>query len=156
MKYREIDVASEKSTVCGSVLRALPDWFGIEESIRDYVSDVFGMKMWAVFDGDKAIGFCALNVHYKSSAEIHVMGILAEYHRRGIGREFVRLCEDFCAENGHEFLSVKTLDSSHPDKYYARTREFYLSMGFKNLELFKTLWGESNPCLMLIKHINTR
>ena len=155
MEYciKEIQNPEVKSAICDAVLHSLPDWFGIENAIRDYILGVKDMKFWAAYESGRAVGFCALGIHYESSAEVHVMGILEEHHRNGIGRQFMHECENYCKECGCEFLSVKTVDELSPDVYYARTREFYLAMGFKKLELFKTLWDEHNPCLMLIKHI---
>ncbi|MFA6119201.1 MAG: hypothetical protein WCT85_06020 [Parachlamydiales bacterium] len=48
-------------------------------------------------------------------------------------------------------MTVKTLSPSADDENYAKTRAFYLSMGFYPLEEFKTLWDENNPCLFMIK-----
>lgn len=46
---------------------------------------------------------------------------------------------------------VKTLGESHPDKYYKLTREFYNRCGFYPLEEIKEIWGEENPCLIMVK-----
>lgn len=35
--FREIDDNNIKSQICNIVLRNLPEWFGIEESIQEYV-----------------------------------------------------------------------------------------------------------------------
>ena len=51
-----------------------------------------------------------------------------------------------------EYLHVKTLGPSRPNAEYAATREFYRQMGFRPLEE-NGLWGATNPCLMLIKHL---
>lgn len=61
--------------------------------------------------------------------------------------------EDHLRAAGVGFLQVKTLSPTHPDPFYARTRQFYQSMGFQPLEEFPTLWGEANPCLLMIKHL---
>ena len=81
------------------------------------------------------------------------MGILPEYHHKGIGRALIASCEAYCADKGNEFLTVKTLDESREDEGYEKTRLFYLSMGFKPLEVFPLLWDESNPCLFMAKHL---
>ena len=47
------------------------------------------------------------------------------------------------------------LDESRESKSYEKTRLFYLAMGFKPLEVFKTLWDEDNPCLFMVKHIQS-
>ncbi len=151
--YNNVTDSEQKSAICDKVLRSLPDWFGIEEAIVEYVKDVRDTVFIAVYCGNEPVGFVSLNVHFPSCAEIHVMGILSEHHRQGIGGRLVRICEDYCLEHGQEFLTVKTLDSAHPDKYYAKTREFYAASGFKPVEVFKTLWGAANPCLFMAKSV---
>ena len=56
-----------------------------------------------------------------------------------------------CRDLRHQ---VKTLSATHPDVHYARTREFYLSIGFIELEEFPELWGSANPCLLMVKAIS--
>ena len=111
------------------------------------------MPFWAVFCEDLPVGFAALKIHFAKSAEVCVMGVLKEHHRRGIGRRLISCCERFCRENGIEYLTVKTLDEAAKSTDYAKTREFYFSMGFCPLEVFPLLWGEHNPCLLLVKHL---
>ena len=143
----------EKSVICEGVLRALPDWFGIEEAIIEYVSVTKEMPFYAAWDGDKPIGFVAAKVHNPYTAEVYVMGVLEEYHGKGIGKDLARACEKDCTDQGIEFLTVKTLDESAESKGYEITRQFYRAMGFKPLEVFTQLWDESNPCLFMAKYI---
>jgi GNAT superfamily N-acetyltransferase len=102
------------------------------------------------------IGFVAIKIHNRYTSEVCVMGILKEYHRQGIGKMLINKCEQFCIENGIEFLTVKTLDESRASKSYEKTRLFYLAMGFKPLEVFKTLWNEDNSCLFMAKYIQNK
>ena len=150
MKIIEIENPEEKSQICEKVLRALPKWFGIESAIQDYIKDVQAMETWAVVDSE-AIGFLSLNKHSRSTAEIHVMGFLPEYHGKKLGNDLISAAEKSLMSQGFKFLTVKTLSESRPDEGYDRTRRFYLRSGFSPLEEFKTLWGEANPCLMLGK-----
>ena len=53
---------------------------------------------------------------------------------------------------GVELLQVKTLGPSRPSAAYARTRGFYEHLGFRPLEE-NALWGEVNPCLIMVKHL---
>lgn len=152
MLIKEVVNSAQKSTLCHQILIALPDWFGIPESIADYVENVKNKPFYAVYDGEVAVGFVSIKVHNQFCAEIYVMGILQTYHRKGLGREIVKTCEQFCQQQGIEFLTVKTLDEQHPDMFYQKTRLFYESMGFRPLEVFPLLWDESNPCLFLAKH----
>lgn len=147
-------VESNKSEICEKILRALPDWFGIESAIIDYVRDVQAMPMFAAKDGPEVVGFLALNFHNKYTAEIHVMGILPEHHRKNIGRSLVMAAENHLRDSSCKYLSVKTLSESRPNEEYDRTRQFYYGVGFLPVEEFKTLWGEHNPCLLLIKTID--
>jgi len=150
---REVFNAEEKSDVCNAILRALPDWFGVEESIVDYVRQVRDLPFYVAFDGNKAVGFVAVKPHTPFASEICVMGILDEYHRQGIGKKLIACCEHYCKENKMEFLTVKTLAESHKSKSYEKTRLFYLSAGFKPLEVFPLLWDEYNPCLLMVKPV---
>ena len=149
----EVFDAEEKSAICNSILRALPSWFGIEESILDYVEQVKSLPFIAAYDGDNPVGFIAIKKHTSYASEICVMGILREYHRKGIGRSLVIACEKHCRENKQEFLTVKTLAESRESKSYEKTRLFYLSMGFRPIEVFPTMWDENNPCLLMIKRV---
>ncbi|MCL2362095.1 MAG: GNAT family N-acetyltransferase [Defluviitaleaceae bacterium] len=154
IEIREIIAPEVKSEICNDVLRSIPDWFGDEESLMDYVAGVQDKPFHAVMDGDAAVGFVSIVVHNQYTGEIYVMGIKEAYHGQGIGRKLVNLCVDFCRENGMEFLTVKTLDASREDAHYERTRKFYYSVGFKPLEVFTTIWGEVNPCLFMAMHVN--
>ncbi|MCL2604405.1 MAG: GNAT family N-acetyltransferase [Defluviitaleaceae bacterium] len=152
-EMREIIDANEKSRICGAILRALPDWFGVEDSIVDYVNQVPSMPFFAVYDGETVAGFTAVKVHNPHTAEVCVMGVLNPYHRRGIGKMLVACCEKFCRERNMDFLTVKTLDASRDWPPYEKTRNFYLSVGFKPLEVFPLLWDECNPCLFMAKYV---
>lgn len=148
---RNISAPEEKSRICDAILRALPSWFGIESSIIGYVDEVRSMPFFAAYDGEAPVGFAALKGHNPITSEICVMGVLREYHRQGIGRRLIEACEELCRERKTEFLTVKTLAEAHESKSYAKTRLFYMSMGFKPLEVFPLLWDESNPCLFMVK-----
>jgi len=153
MTIREITTPHEKSQICQSVLSALPNWFGIPESTAEYVAGVQDKPFYLVYDGDDPVGFVSIKAHNAYTAEIYVMGLLENYHRKGLGRVLVQACEDYCRRRDMMFLTVKTLDQANPDPYYKRTRLFYEAMGFKPLETFPLLWDESNPCLFMAKII---
>ena len=142
-----------KGSICESILRMLPNWFGVEESIIDYTKLTKEMPFYTVYDDKNPVGFVAIKVHNRFTAEVFVMGVLQEYHRKGIGRMLINRYEEFCRENCMEFLTVKTLDESRPNKSYEKTRLFYMAMGFRPIEVFKTFWNEDNPCLLMAKYI---
>ncbi len=145
-------VASGSAETAETILRALPEWFGIEEATQAYIEFAASHPTWIAHNDDgEAIGFLSIEQPFPHAAEIHVMGVLSQYHRQGIGRALTEAAEAHLRENGVQFLQVKTLSSDHPDAGYARTRQFYLGMGFMPLEVFPTLWGKHTPCLQLIK-----
>ena len=140
--------------VCEKILRALPDWFGIEESLLQYVEDANVMPtLLAKDDSDNVLGFITIKRHYPDSAEIHCMGILPQYHRKGIGKLLIEELENHLNSDGVKILQVKTLSEDRECIAYAKTRAFYRSVGFTPLEVFPTFWDKANPCLVLVKQI---
>lgn len=90
-------------------------------------------------------------MHNAYTADIYVMGILPSYHRKGIGTQLVAVTQKYLVEQGYKLFMVKTLGPSSDYAPYARTREFYRSVGFYPLEEIKQIWDEENPCLILVK-----
>jgi len=144
-------VLFRSGAVCELILRALPDWFGIEEATQQYVRDIETLPTLLGVLDDEVIGFLTLKQHTPYAWEIHVMGVRPEAHRRGVGRALVERAAAYLRDQDAEYLQVKTLSAAHPDECYARTRRFYRAVGFLPLQEFPTLWGEENPCLQLVK-----
>lgn len=148
---QQIHDPDAKADICALVLRDLPDWFGIEEATLEYIRGSRVFPLLAAFDGEKPVGFVSLEGHNAHTYEVHCMGVLMPCHRRGVGRLLLQEAEEYARTLGARFLTVKTLADTHPDQGYAKTRRFYLAMGFLPLQVFPTLWGEENPCLFLAK-----
>jgi len=146
----EVADPGERARIAEAVLRDLPEWFGIEDATRSYIEAAATLPTFATNDGS---GFLSLKQHSDRAAEIHVMGVRPSQHRRGIGRALVRAAERWCADSGIEFLQVKTVADSSPSEEYARTRAFYLALGFVPLEVFPELWDQWNPALLLVKRV---
>lgn len=149
MEIRQI--TARRGQICNDLLRSLPAWFGNESATQQYVKNVEAMPTFAAFSGDKPIGFLSLNPHSQWTAEIHVMAVHPDFHGQGVGTQLLRTAEAHLRNSGFEFLSVKTLSPARKNREYDLTRGFYFSAGFRTVEEFKTLWGEANPCLLLIK-----
>jgi ribosomal protein S18 acetylase RimI-like enzyme len=142
-----------QSDVCAPLLRALPQWFGIEQATLQYIQDVEALPTLVAWVGEQVVGFVSYKQHNAYAAEIHVMGVLPEMQRRGVGCALLRRAQEALRQRGVEYLQVKTLGPSHPDEGYARTRAFYRAQGFRPLEEFRELWGKDNPCLLMVKTI---
>lgn len=137
---------------CERILRALPEWFGIEAAIVNYVAEIPVMETYVAECAGMNVGFITLKATSAAAIEIHIMAIAQDHHRRGIGRALVEHSERIVRARQIPFLHVKTLGPSRTWEPYERTRAFYRAMGFRPLEE-NTLWGEANPCLMLVKYI---
>ncbi|HEY2372491.1 MAG TPA: coenzyme F420-0:L-glutamate ligase [Gaiellaceae bacterium] len=140
----------ERSRLAESILRALPQWFGIEHATQSYIRDVAELETFVAHDRS---GFLSLKQHSPRAAEIYVMGVLPARHRQGIGSALVEAAEAWCAANGVDYLQVKTLADTSRDENYARTRAFYEAVGFVPLEVFPELWDSRNPALVLVKRV---
>ena len=149
MDIREISAASEKQRITRGILEALPDWFGVEESREEYIRKSADLTFYAAYDGNQPIGFICLKETGKDTTEICVMGVLKEYHRKGVGKALFEEAKKAAVRAGYSFLQVKTVQMG---KYadYDTTNRFYLSLGFKEFEVFPTLWDEWNPCQVYV------
>jgi GNAT superfamily N-acetyltransferase len=106
-----------RSSVCEPILRALPEWFGIEEATRQYIHDVETMPTFLAVANGRAVGFLTFRQHSKYAAEIHVMGVHPRVHRQGVGRALMGAVETNLRAQGIEYLQVKTLSPAHPDQH---------------------------------------
>ena len=139
---------------CEPILRSLPQWFGIESALIQYVKDIDVMPTFISRHAEQIVGFLTIRKHNSISAEIHVIAILPDHHRQGIGSALLAQTEEWLKSDGVEYLQVKTLGSSRPDINYEKTRQFYEALGFLPLEEFETLWGEGLPCLQMVKKLS--
>ena len=149
MTIREVTDAEEKKRISRLVLEALPDWFEVTETREAYIRESADLPLFAAFDGEKPVGFLCLKETGKDTMELHVMGILKEYHRHGIGKKLFAEARDAAAQEGYSFFQVKTVQmGKYPD--YDDTNRFYIALGFKEFEVFPTLWDELNPCQVYV------
>ena len=150
---KEITDPAEKQAIARNVLEALTDWFGIEESREDYISHSADWTFLAAKDDHNVVGFLCLKETGKATVELAVMGVLKDYHRRGIGRQLVEKAKEIARAQGYEFMQVKTVKMGVYDDY-DKTNHFYISCGFKELEVFPLLWDEWNPCQVYVVSLN--
>ena len=138
---------------CARILAQLPEWFGLEASNRAYVESLGRLPAAVAVAEDRVVGFVALELHNPVSAEIHVMAVERERHRRGVGAALVSWARDAARSLGARWLHVKTRGPSAPDLDYERTRAFYEAQGFEPLFESSALWGVENPALVLVSSL---
>lgn len=145
----QVENAKEKELISRNILEALPDWFGIPEAREEYIKDSVNQQFFAAMKEEKPIGFLCLKETGKDTVELAVMGVLKEFHRHGIGRKLFVFAKEQAIKDGFSFIQVKTVQMGRYDEY-DNTNKFYLSLGFKEFEVFPTLWDEWNPCQIYV------
>jgi ribosomal protein S18 acetylase RimI-like enzyme len=149
-----IESEGSRPEVVDSLLRELPEWFGIDEAIEEYVTRSAQLPTYtAILDGEP-VGVLVLEHHSDRVAELYVLATARRLHRRGIGRALLEAAERDLARAGTTYVQVKTLGASHDSPEYAATRRFYEALGYQGLEEYPadTLWP-GNPCLVMVKHL---
>lgn len=152
MSIIEVNDGIKKSIYTKTVLEKLPEWFGNKQALDEYVEKVAVLPYWAAFDEENhCIGFFAFKTYYEHTGDIFVCGVLPEYHRNGIGKALYYTAEAYFIQKGFKYVIVKTLSDVVSYEPYARTREFYKSIGFEPLLTLTEIWDEKNPCLIMLK-----
>ena len=154
MKIKVIEVknSKQKETIAREILFSLPEWFGLPESTESYINDSKDMPYLVAYVDSKLAGFIVLNSTSPDTADIFVMGIKKEFHRKGIGRNLNDAYESMAKELGFSYSQVKTVQSGHYPEYDI-TNDFYKAMGYVELECFPDMWDSRNPCQIYIKYL---
>ncbi len=145
----QITDVKDKKLISRVILEALAEWFEVPEAREKYISDSAVQVFFAASEAGKYVGFLCLKETGKSTLELSVMGVLKEFHRKGIGRELFDAALRYARDNDYEFIQVKTVAMGYYDDY-DNTNRFYQSIGFKELEVFPMIWGEENPCQIYV------
>jgi GNAT superfamily N-acetyltransferase len=154
MSLKVYQARKGKSAICEKIIRQLPEWFGVEKAIREYIKGVADYPMFLCAVGSEIVGFISIKKHNKYTAEIYVMGVIKERHRSGVGKRLIEAVQKYLKTKKFEFLTVKTLSPTVTYKPYQKTRKFYEAMSFRPIEDFgEKIWGKGNPCLLLAKSL---
>ena len=139
----------EKSTIARNILESLTEWFEIEEGREKYIKECVDQIFIAAKEGGTNAGFLCLQETGKDTVELAVMGVLKNFQRNGIGRQLLEKAKEIAFSKGYSFLQVKTVKMGKYDEY-DKTNLFYLNCGFKEFEVFPTLWDIENPCQVYV------
>ena len=145
----EILDLKEKMKIARLILESLFDWFEIPETREKYIKESADQIMVAAFEDNKPIGFLCLKETGKETVELAVMGVLKDYHRKGVGKSLFKKAKEIATEKGYSFMQVKTVKMGVYDDY-DKTNKFYISVGFKEFEVFPDYWDEANPCQIYV------
>ncbi|MEU7524263.1 GNAT family N-acetyltransferase [Saccharothrix sp. NPDC042600] len=145
-----LTASPESAAITERLLDRLPAWFGIPEANAEYIAAAGRLPGFVAKSGVAAVGILLYHRHYTESAEVHLLAVDPEWHRRGVGGALVSATEEALRGDGCRLLQVKTLGAAHPDRGYADTRKFYRAAGFLPLEETRDLWP-GTPCLIMVK-----
>ncbi len=145
----QVKNANEKEMISRQILEALPEWFGISKAREKYIKDSINQQFFVFVKDEKPIGFLCLKETGKDTVELSVMGVLKEFHRQGVGKQLFMSAKEKAIKDGYSFIQVKTVQMGHYNEY-DHTNKFYRSLGFKEFEVFPTLWDKGNPCQIYV------
>jgi ribosomal protein S18 acetylase RimI-like enzyme len=87
----------------------------------------------------------------QATIDIHWLGILPEFHRRGIGTRLIGTLIQIAKGSGLTLLTVETLDPSVADPNYLKTYAFYEKLGFQVSRRFK--FGSDEPAVQMVRSL---
>lgn len=76
---KEIKDKDLKGKITVDVMGSLPEWFNPPESITEKAVIHRDFPFFAAYENDVCIGFAALKIHNKYTADIYNIGVLREY-----------------------------------------------------------------------------
>lgn len=147
---KEIMKEEEKEEISSAILQALPEWFGLTESTKEYIANSRNLPFFAYIENGQPLGFIVLKETSSYVVEIYVMGVLKEFHKQNIGKELLASAEKYAKNSGYNFMQVKTVKEGIYAEYDI-TNHFYQKMNFLEFECMPDLWDKWNPCQIYIK-----
>ncbi len=139
--------------VCDAIIASLPEWFGLDEGIRECAKAVRTQEGLVCERSDRGlVGFLTYERISPPTVEITWFAVHADHRGTGIGTELLAALVAALDGNDVRLLAVKTLSdrAGDPGPEYSATRAFYLARGFvpaAELDLF----GPENPIQLLTR-----
>jgi len=138
---------------CDAVIASLPDWFGVDEGIRQCAAAVRTHQGFVSEEDGVVVGFLTWAKPRAASAEITWMAVAPGRRRAGHGRALIDALVARLHDDGVRLLLVKTLSDRDPHAGYAETRAFYEAVGF-TAATDLDLWGPENPALLYVRTVS--
>ena len=102
---------------------------------------------------DKVIGFYSVREENIDVLDMYVLGVLKEYHNKGVGSLLQEFVDKYALSKGYKYLMVLTLAKKANNKEYLLTRNFYLKMNFSDFYQNDDIFDKNNPCQIMIKQL---
>ncbi|NMA84724.1 MAG: hypothetical protein GX962_12790 [Epulopiscium sp.] len=71
MIIKETNDEQEKKGISTSILESLPNWFGIQESIQEYISESSNLPFFAAIDESKSLDESYPDVNYAGTRKFY-------------------------------------------------------------------------------------
>ena len=101
---KKITDKDTRKGIARNILEALNEWFEVEESREQYIAESADMTFLAAEEDGAYVGFLCLKETGNATVELAVMGVLKEYHRRGIGRALFDEAVKTAKAEGYSFM----------------------------------------------------
>ena len=123
----------DAENLCRSIIKDLPEYFGLPECNEVYAKGVREHTNFAVQHQGVFVGLLSLAFPYPQTGQIYWMGILRQHQGKGLGRSLVHTAVQFAKQKGAKLLTVETLSKKASDENYLKTYSFYETLGFQPL-----------------------
>lgn len=149
------ELKSRQDRVVGKILRTLPEYFGFESAIVDYC-DCARQSAYttyaAVSKKHNVLGVSMIVMNNEMTAQLWLIAVSRESHRRGIGGLLLERSEQGAREMGRQYIMAKTIGPSQKNPNYLKTFEFYRKNGYSMVfEIADQIWGGSHCAIMVKK-----
>lgn len=143
-------IPEEAKSICKSITKTLVEWFGIPEANERYSRGMIDKISFGAYIKNSCVGMISLEFPFSNNANIFWMGIEKNYHNKSIGKQLIKVAENYCIDQQYSSLTVETLSPRQQDEYYKKTYQFYEKMGFKPLFELKP-YGPDNLMVYMYK-----
>jgi hypothetical protein len=114
------------------ILKLLPEWFSIDDSLVEYIETVEKYPFFGAFINEDCVGFFQrIFIMKELASDIYIYGIHPKHHCQMARKELYKTLEQNFINQGCKYMMVKTLSLLHLDKHYALIRKFYKAVDFK-------------------------
>jgi ribosomal protein S18 acetylase RimI-like enzyme len=133
-----------------NIVRELSEWF-TPEAIKQIEEDIIRYKI-LIEDYQAISGFIIYEITNKK-CYIKWMAVKRSEQGTGIGKKLIKKLIDLCKINKINKIETDTLAETENYEPYKLTRNFYHSMGFKDIRIIKAGYSQGSDKLILRKNI---
>lgn len=134
-----------------AIAQKLTEYFN-SEGLAAIQKNITHHKLFGAYIENQMVGFIAYKELNNQAVELTWMGTEPHHQGKGVGTSLVQESLNELRKH-YKICEVKTLAETQPDEGYAKTRKFYIKLGFIPLEIIHPYpgWGEKNPCQIFVK-----